>query len=1639
MEYPLQNILPAQYVPDFLKDGLSKIVVTSQGVSFTEFTGGMTIELGISYRNNGQDLRLPLFTEEGLIVVIHELAMMRFSLTGQSEFKLNFGTFSIELPSFLKPVDANGNIVAGQKQTITLSNNNLLSILWQPQNGILIKTIAGEPVTMSIGNTMIADTGIIFKATEVAVDVVPPDYSIAIKHGFISLPKDLINLPDIELNTCSINSKGFSGSVKLDWDLSYDVATRSYKMNDQQVKLFGEFTGGLDSVELTFENNIIKACNITGELLIPYFDSDANERVRIGVTINDKGELSIVAKSDDPNGITLTKDQLLQLHVQSLEILNDNGTRSFSISGGLEPMLYSAEGMKWPRMDVKDLRIGLDQQNKPVISIEEAWLDLKDLATLDLFGFHLELRRIGFGTLDEGGEKKLWLDLSGGLKLVDQIPIGLDIEGFRIIWPQDLSIPNPVTAAALSNMASSVGIQFKGVQFSFGVPNALKIDGLIRFFKDAQSVGFAGDMVLDIPPAGIKAEAGLLVGMNTSPNPYAFFYVYFGLECTAGIPLGQSGLALKGAMGLFGINVTPDKSPEQNWYYDWYKRAPAPGAHQTTKWRDQRDSLAIGAGVTITTVDGIVKGTKGIVVLALPGPILVINGKALILDGLNPGEPPFTATAVFDGREKIVQFNLEAQAEIVKDMVDAYAGVEAFFDFKDVTNWHLYLGQDRPEDRRIRANILNIIEADAYLMLDMIDADSPRARMGVTAKTKPKIPDVCFDIPLAGEKCITFKAHVDLGGNGQTSMQPEQFSGGAFIDAGIEINALGIEVEIGAEASLEVEGPAPFSLQADLDLYARLPDPLPDYEDEFHYELEIPKVDLQIADPLMGVSLFNRFTSESKNAAIHNSKPANSICNNASLESSYLTGQTNGIPNLPVVNCDSNPVLSFGHEMNQDYEFIMHPGGTKRYDVGIIRITPKVKRIVIQEKKKSAPSSGWITIYSTDNDSLSGVWLAESDPGSPERPASRRLQLLTTNPLINTTHTNGTEGFVMLQTDVETNHLSALILNDYPELMLVCPPNPSAACFNFLYGGKAIQGKAITWADFRFENAKAIIISDGCLQSETGLKIIFPEPLSEIEIIFCNKPENVSVTAPCNNIGDITVGKKSDGIKITSNASLDCVRITATNKDGLQIKLICYLEAKVIEDAKVNKSICDTNRKKLGDEQDGPANIASPVIAANLFNPGCFYKVIVESESVAQVRNIKEDFIRDLYRNALGDTTRTFATCSYFQTESPPENIDSYIKWSMPFHQAADVFTNDPWMFRFNREYIKALFANGSLSDYKLRFFLKDINNNTGEYPTNWDQQADSYTLFPDEETWQSHLQGSVGASAKKDNLLRVAANGSAVQYKPNGRYELMLAMKAGSAAGGTLIEVNNVSYKVLNTIAFTTAKYASFGDCISTASIKAETLKGKAVLASQSEFDNLVSTWVNAEVDLYKTTVDYRYGMARAGILVGKEALEKTRQQLKEARAAVDDKFTSIAMNSNSDLQFRDMGEKAEMFVIDISQTATKKLSCFWVRLPQSIELMRSSSVAGRKYGKVSLSLFRNDTKLTCSIIFNADSSQFIIRPADTIIAGNYTLQFTWVRDFKDDQNIKIFGSIGNAHHRYDRPSIKGAADEVYKMKFFV
>ena len=79
---------------------------------------------------------------------------------------------------------------------------------------------------------------------------------------------------------------------------------------------------------------------------------------------------------------------------------------------------------------------------------------------------------------------------------------------------------------------------------------------------------------------------------------------------------------------------------------------------------------------------------------------------------------------MLDANAGFFQLNIDAGWELEK-IIDLSVTAEAYFDFTDLSAWHLYLGEDQPEERRIQADVLALFSAEAFLMIDALTA-SPR-------------------------------------------------------------------------------------------------------------------------------------------------------------------------------------------------------------------------------------------------------------------------------------------------------------------------------------------------------------------------------------------------------------------------------------------------------------------------------------------------------------------------------------------------------------------------------------------------------------------------------------------------------------------------------------------------------------------------------------------------------------------------------------------------------------------------------------------------------------------------------------------------------------------------------------------------
>lgn len=1291
----------------------------------------------------------------------------------------------------------------------------------------------------------IGETGLVCQVQSFDFAISEQNPSVQIDRVHLILPDDIqplgIPLPELVFDDVQINAAGFSGVINASWPLTHDEANtnRPYYYNvegEPEAKLFG-FWGGIESIQLTIVDNRITGSELAGKLVLPYFDEPVAVKVRLLST--DEGlDFLIQIRSDGDTEIELRKEELIALYAREITIQKEGTTGIIGVTGGMEPLLWNSDGLEWPRLDVTDLVFEQDLSNlsdPPTIRFGEAWLDLKDLATLDLFGFHFELSRIGVGYVEE--TDKLWIDLTGSLRLIEQIPIGLGVEGFRITWPRTLHeellaqfgsndieavLANPEGLIALG---ARIEVRFDGIYIFYGVPQAVEFEGLIRFIKEDQVVGFAGDMALRLPATGLALEAGLMVGMNFEAPPYPFLYLYFGIQLPTGIPLGQSGLALKGAKGLFGLNVVPDKTPEQNPYYDWYKRGPIEGVHPTNKWRHYRGSVALGAGVTITTADGKILGIQGLLALVIPGPIIFLEGKTLIFQGVFPIDGPLKGLGYFDGGERTVQLNIEAGMELVEDVIDVDANVEAFFDFADLTNWHIYLGKDTPADRRVRAQFLKLpaigwlFSGSSYLMVDMTSDLTVNARLGVEIVFQPP----AFDLEVAK---VAIAARID--GEGLLSINPFEFSGELGLDADLEVDAFGLfGIQASAEASIASAGPRPLVVDAALAMKVELPIPdlgeipvagewiddainwfeeeiadlpeIPNYIEfdvPFHWQYDgAPQIDAMIQAASMDRAL--------------------SLSDRSVAMSPVATVTRDAAENSPIVALDAKPVISFDQPMNQAVDvkasdFI--PGAATRYfHSGDFKLKSTLIDLVVSRAPKDTNGAlqwqevGRATASLNSRQALWSSWRSDRQlccwTDTPFEWLIDQPAMTLAGPLDNARIAHYLSD-LSLSSNVKNPKPRCIGAKDFKLATIMRRREDrvttrSQSQEESVYPHSlSVNGVSFTALSLEFSDNFSLLSQGPDIDSET-LLIRFPESVATATVKLKNPDAVDSVHAFADSAGQL-IRKGSDvrfvpgtpcsrligeGIRsndefvLQSNDGFDCIHVTG--KGGLELLEVCWI------------SMAQTEEYEARQQQDALNTSVSgqSVNTAPLMGRDYFYRVDIttNTELVGSdhepLLSLLEFFDSDMadfldeYQLPVAPKTQTFL----YQTDGPPRELDRYLKWSCT-DDVVNLFADEDIMLRFRRGYIEDIFK----SPFELDALVISAEGTVIDgWKTKW-LQAGSATLLPAEQEWRDKLQGDLDIVPPviKDNILAISAPSQPLETTQ--RYTCMIT---GGEGGRMLID----------------------------------------------------------------------------------------------------------------------------------------------------------------------------------------------------------------------------------------------------------
>jgi hypothetical protein len=886
---------------------------------------------------------------------------------------------------------------------------------------------------ITLPRCMIIDSGIIVSATAIRWLTpysdnlpanVPADFS-GLYFDDATFELDGLSLeaaPTLKFDYAFIGSGGFTGKLEAD-NLNLRGSLMSFECE-------------LTRVQVTMVQGAVVSSDIYVLLTLPFFDSPLG--VEIGISLD--GGFTVALSAMQPVGtnyqnglVTLDKEDLFRLTIESLRFLLDKGVFAIALSGEFTPHVG---GLEWPTFKVKELTI----DSKGNVHLDGGWLDLPDHYSLGFYGFQIEITKLGFGKTESG---RNWLGFSGALKLVDGLSAGASVEGLRITW-SDGTHPNPE-------------ITLNGVGVEFEVPDVLRFKGSVSYEKPqdhapANSVEgqhrFVGDIKLELISLDLEIDGTLVFGSDSdAQGSFTYFAMYLGTELPAGIPLFATGLALYGMGGIFALQYEPGRRDDEQWYsiqgQDWYHRAPVGASDLPNKWVSHRPSLALGAAVTIGTVsdNGFAFSGRMLLVIVFPGPILLIEGKASLLKERSNlfnlrEEPLFRSLAVLDGRAGTFLFGLDAQYKYGSggQLIDIAGSAEAFFSLKNADAWHLYLGMPDPREQRIRAEVCSLFQANAYLTLD-----ARQLAMGAW---------IGYDNTWHfGPLQVTVEAWMD--GNAMISRKPVHLSGDLWFHGKAALSVFGFGVGLSIDERFAAEVFDPFHLLADFHVGIDLPWFLPSFEVTIILEWGPKHIPPLLPMPLQEIAVehFKVTTSWPLRRGTL-LLPVYDSDHDGMLDDADRDGQpdvppseniqpTNLLQDLPVVPLDARPHLTFGRTVHDDAHVVganpqlVTPAyeriGNPKTDRGPVRVRFGLKEVALERldgntwkavarkraQRADADKDLWVVEANpSDVKDLYGSWApvpqlpsGEVTPGTQPPTANSKLWLWSINPFDYTRHT----------------------------------------------------------------------------------------------------------------------------------------------------------------------------------------------------------------------------------------------------------------------------------------------------------------------------------------------------------------------------------------------------------------------------------------------------------------------------------------------------------------------------------------------------------------------------------------------------------------------------------------------------------
>lgn len=776
-------------------------------------SGGVRIEATLTILS-AREPSLDVPGLDGAKIVLATLGRVCLDVGPAPTLVLSGPTLRLRLPSLL----LDGIAGDGSRAPADIEISGIGDLSLDAAGGVTLAALADTGLQVVALNQpwRISDTGMILALERLTFRCAGAlsEFELLIDEAVLTLPSELGGAAPValRLDRARVDRRGFSGTVSAELQPIWVPSAGAY--DGPGSTDLGGIPIGIHQAVVTLEENLPVSFALRAEAALPFFDKT---RPEVAVALGPDGSLRIEIGAASGGELLLEKEGVASIRVRSVALDVTPARTEVTLSGSLTPAI-GGNDLTSPEIhvDVERLVVATDG----TVALDAGWIVFTPEIVADFIGFSVALQRVGIGFGD-----RFWVAFDGSVKLVDGLPTATLI-GLRFAF-------DPALFHDPSALLPEVTLE--GLYLDASIAEVVVFRGGGRLLSDGSRKGFAGDLMLGLPQLGFALEASLLAGINTAVPAYSFLYFALGVTLPVGIPIGQSGLAIFGAEGLVGLNVFPAfvEGPDRSWYYDWYKAPPVTGVTHSSKWTDRYLGFALGAGVTLCTADGFTVSTRALLVLALPGPFVLVEGRAAFLaPPTSLGEnPPLRALMVLDLREatRSIQLFIEAQYEFVPDVLFAHGVLEVFAELRENPRWHIYLGERVPKERRVQADVLKkLFLGDAYLEIDQAGL----AFGGTVALGLPK--------KKFGPVTVSLSAAAVF--DGALSFDPSQLTATLQLWGELVAKASGVGLTFAVQAVVAARVPTPWWLRLAFSVRIELPWPLPDtrVEVERMWEEELP-------------------------------------------------------------------------------------------------------------------------------------------------------------------------------------------------------------------------------------------------------------------------------------------------------------------------------------------------------------------------------------------------------------------------------------------------------------------------------------------------------------------------------------------------------------------------------------------------------------------------------------------------------------------------------------------------------------------------------------------------------------------------------------------------------------------------------